>query len=57
LRERRCKLAARIAEACERTWLAEIAGLEQTLAALRDKQQHLERLAVEGISDTPESLD
>jgi integrase len=49
-------LAARIAEARERVWLGEVAGLEQTLTALREKKQHLERLAAEGITDAPALL-
>lgn len=51
--ELEANLAERITEARQRTWLGEVAGLEQTLAALRAKKQHAERLAAAGITDTP----
>jgi integrase len=56
LRELEDNLADRIGEARQRTWLGEVAGLEQTLAALRDKKIHAERLAAAGITDTPAPL-
>jgi integrase len=49
-------LAERITEARQRTWLGEVAGLEQTLTALRTKKQHAERLTAAGITDTPRAL-
>lgn len=49
-------LAERITEARQRTWLGEVAGLEQTLTALRAKKQHAERLTAAGITDTPRVL-
>jgi integrase len=56
LREFEDNLTERISEARERTWLGEVAGLEQTLAALRAKKQHAELLTSAGITDTPRAL-
>lgn len=56
LRELEDNLTDRISEARERTWLGEVAGLEQTLAALRAKKQHAELLTAAGITDTPRTL-
>jgi integrase len=56
LRELEHNLAERITEARQRTWLGEVAGLEQTLTALRAKKQHAERLTAAGITDTPRVL-
>lgn len=56
LRELEDNLADRITEARQRTWLGEVAGLEQTLTALRAKKQHAEQLTAAGITDTPRPL-
>ena len=54
LRELESNLTERIAEARERVWLGEVAGLQETLVALRAKTEHAERLAASGIADVPE---
>lgn len=46
-------LQQRLAEARDRVWLGEVSGLEQTLAALREKKQHAQRLVDQGITDAP----
>lgn len=56
LRELETNLTERIAEAKERVWLGEVAGLQQTLVALRDKTKQAEQLATAGITDTPAPL-
>ncbi|OLT05687.1 hypothetical protein BJF90_01395 [Pseudonocardia sp. CNS-004] len=56
LRELESNLTERIAEARDRVWLGEVAGLQETLVALRTKTQHAERLAAAGITDTPQPL-
>jgi hypothetical protein len=56
LRELESNLTERIAEARDQVWLGEVAGLQETLAALRTKTQHAERLAAAGITDTPQPL-
>ncbi len=56
LRELEDNLTERITEARQRTWLGEVTGLEQTLAALWDKKQQVERLTAAGITDTPRAL-
>lgn len=56
LRELEANLTDRIAEARERVWLGEVAGLQQTLVALRANTEHAERLAAAGITDTPVQL-
>ncbi|SEM65569.1 site-specific integrase [Streptacidiphilus jiangxiensis] len=53
MRELEENLDARITEARGRQWLGEVAGLEQTLIALRAKTAHVERLLGEGVSDAP----
>jgi hypothetical protein len=57
LRELETNLTERIAEARDRVWLGEVAGLQETLVALRAKTQHAERLAAAGITDTPDAAD
>lgn len=56
LREFEDNLTERISEARERTWLGEVARLEQALAALRAKKQHAELLTAADITDTPRAL-
>lgn len=56
LRELETNLTERIAEAKARVWLGEVAGLQETLVALRDKTTHAERLAASGVTDTPEAM-
>jgi hypothetical protein len=56
LRELEDNLTERIAEAQQRTWLGEVEGLRQTLTALRDKKQHVERLIADGVIDTPQAM-
>jgi hypothetical protein len=56
LSELETNLTERIAEAHDRVWLGEVAGLQETLVALRTKTQHAKRLAAAGITDTPEPL-
>jgi integrase len=56
MNELEANLTERIAEAGQRTWLGEVAGLEQTLTALRAKKQHADRLAAAGITDAPRAL-
>jgi hypothetical protein len=55
-RELETNLTERIAEARDRVWLGEVAGLQETLVALRTKTQHAELLAAVGITDTPRPL-
>jgi hypothetical protein len=56
LRELEDNLTERIAEAQQRTWLGEVEGLRNTLVALREKKQHVERLIDGGITDTPQPM-
>jgi hypothetical protein len=56
LRELETNPTERIAEARDRVWLGEVAGLQETLVALRAKTEHAERLAAVGITDTPQPL-
>lgn len=55
LRELEDNLQARIDEARTRSWLGEVAGLEQTLVALRSKKEGAERLAAAGVSESADS--
>jgi len=54
--ELEANLEQRLTEARERVWLGEVTGLEQTLQALRAKRQHAQRLADQGLTDTPVPL-
>lgn len=56
LRELEANLTERIAEARQQVWLGEVAGLQETLVALRAKTEHAEHLAAAGITDSPEQL-
>lgn len=56
LRELEANLTERIAEARQQVWLGEVAGLQETLVALRAKTEHAERLAAAGVTDSPEQL-
>ncbi len=55
-RELETNLTERIAEARERVWLGEVAGLQETLVALREKAKHIERVTAASITDTPAAL-
>ncbi|MFF4961438.1 hypothetical protein [Streptomyces sp. NPDC001222] len=55
-RELEANLTERIAEARQRVWLGEVAGLQETLVALRAKTQHAERLVEAGVTDSPHQL-
>lgn len=56
LHELEDNLTERITEAQQHAWLGKVDGLRQTLTALRDKKQHVERLAAAGITDAPAGL-
>ncbi|MFF3907821.1 hypothetical protein ACFYZJ_17895 [Streptomyces sp. NPDC001848] len=44
-------------EARQQVWLGEVAGLQETLAALRAKTQHAEHLAAADINRQPRTTD
>ena len=56
LRELEANLEERIDEARQRVWLGQVAGLQETLTALRAKARLAEQLTAAGITDTPASL-
>jgi hypothetical protein len=56
LREFEVNLEARITEARSQCWLGEVAGLEQTLVALRSKKEAAERLVAAGAIESAESM-
>jgi len=56
LRELEANLEERIDEARQRVWLGEVAGLQETLTALRAKARLAEQLTAASITDTPASL-
>jgi hypothetical protein len=54
--ELEANLTERIAEARQQVWLGEVAGLQETLVALRAKTEHAEHLAAADTTDSPEQL-
>jgi hypothetical protein len=56
LRELEANLEERIDVARQRVWLGKVAGLQETLTALRVKARLAEQLTAAGITDGPASL-
>lgn len=56
MREFEANLEERIEEARQRVWLGEVAGLQETLTALRAKAELAAQLTAAGITDTPVPL-
>jgi hypothetical protein len=56
MRDLEANLEERIGEARQRVWLGEVAGLQETLTALRAKAKLAEQLTAAGITDTPVPL-